>query len=113
MSKMVGKNCYHKYEVSNWFNEFSDQRYPAHINNVTFTEIISKKTPDGMLCVSAEDVDGHFCTILKCYKNAKGERYCIFGKHRLYEGFHGPCELIGVPLKMRSVMDDLGVKLAD
>lgn len=113
MFKMVGKNGYHKYEVSNWLNEFSDQRYPAYINNVTFAEIISKKTSCGMLCVSAEDVDGHFCTILKCYKNAKGERYCIFGKHRLYEGFNGPCELIGVPLKMRSVMDDLGVKLAD
>lgn len=104
---------YHKYEVSNWLNEYSSQRYPAYISRVTFTEIVSKKTPDGMLCVSVEDVDGHFCTILKCYKNAKGQRYCIFGKHRLYEGFHGPVELIGVPLRMREAMQSCGVKLAD
>lgn len=110
----IGKfDKYHTYEVSNWLNEFSDQRYPAWIDNVTYTPIVSKKTPDGMLCVSAEDVDGHFCSILKCYKNAKGQRYCIFGKHRLYEGFSGPCELKGVPLEMRSVMESLGVKLAD
>ena len=104
---------FHKYEVSNWLNEYSGQRYPSHIDSVNFVEIVSKKTPDGMLSVSVEDVDGHFCTILKCYKNAKGQRYCIFGKHRLYEGFCGPVELIGVPLRMREAMIDMGVKLAD
>ena len=100
---------YHKYEVSNWHNEFSGQRYPAHINSVTFVEIVSKKTPNGMLSVSVEDVDGHFCTILKCYKNAKGQRYCVFGKHRLYEGFHGPVKLIGVPYSVREAMESMGV----
>lgn len=104
---------YHKYEVSNWINEYSDQRYPAHIDSVCYVEIVSKKTPDGMLSVSADDVDGHFCSLLKCYKNAKGERYCIFGKHRLYEGFYGPVELVGVPPQMREAMISLGVKLAD
>ena len=48
---------FHVYECSNWFNEFSRQRYPAFINSVRFVEIISKKTPNGMLGVSIEDVD--------------------------------------------------------
>lgn len=102
---------YHVYEVSNWLNEYSSQRYPAHISSVSFVEIISKKTPNGMLSVSIEDIDGHCCSILKCYKNAKGERYCIFGKHRLYEGFHGPVALKGVPQKMEAAMRSMGVKL--
>lgn len=104
---------FHIYECSNWLNEYSGQRYPAYISSVNFVEIISKKTPDGMLSVSVEDVDGHFCTILKCYKNAKGERYCIFGKHRLYEGFHGPVKLVGVPFRMREAMESMGVELVD
>lgn len=109
----VSEHGYHRYEVSNWLNGFSSQRYPAYINSVSYVEIVSKKTPDGMLSVSVEDVDGHFCSILKCYKNAKGKRYCIFGKHRLYEGFYGPVELVGVPFQMREAMESMGVKLAD
>lgn len=103
----------HKYECSNWFNEYSSQRYPMHINSVTYTPIIGKKVPDGMLCVSAEDVDGHFCTLLKCYKNARGERYCVFGKHRLYEGYDGPVELIGVPVGVREAIVSCGAMIAD
>ena len=103
----------HKYECSNWFNEYSSQRYPMHINSVTYTPIISKKVPDGMLSVSIEDVDGHCCSLLKCYKNAKGERYCIFGKHRLYEGFHGPVVLIGVPYGVRESIVGCGVEIAE
>lgn len=64
----------HIYECSNWFNSYSGQRYPVAINSVRYTDIVGKKTPNGMLCVSAEDVDGHFCSLLKCYKNARGER---------------------------------------
>lgn len=104
---------FHKYEVSNWFSEYSNQRYPVYINSVTFVEIISKKVPNGMLSVSIEDVDGHCCSILKCYKNAKGERYCIFGKHRLYEGFRGPVALIGVPVGVREAVVSCGAMIAD
>lgn len=104
---------YHTYEVSNWLNEFSSQRYPMYIRNVTYSPIISKKTPDGMLSVQIDDVDGFCVSLLKCYKNAKGARYCIFGKHRLYEGFDGPVQLKGVPLRMCKAMTDMGVKLVD
>lgn len=103
----------HKYECSNWFNSYSSQRYPTHINSVKFVEIIGKKVPDGMLCVSIETVDGHCCSILKCYKNAKGDRYCIFGKHRLYEGFSGPVALINVPIGIREAIISCGATLAD
>lgn len=102
-----------KYECSNWFNPYSGQRYPVYINSVRYTEIVCKKTPNGMLCVSAEDVDGHFCSVLKCYKNAKGERYCIFGKHRLYEGYDGPVELVGVPVSIREAIVGCGARIAD
>lgn len=108
-----GNKEYHVYEVSNWLNEYSSQRYPAYISGVTYVGIISKKTPDGMLSVSIEDVDGHCCSLLKCYKNAKGERYCVFGKHRLYEGFYGPVALKGVPPQMEEAMRSMGVKLID
>lgn len=39
------KNSIHKYECSNWFNEYSSQRYPLHIDDVSFVDITSKKTP--------------------------------------------------------------------
>lgn len=103
----------HKYECSCWFNDYSGQRYPVYINSTTFTEIVGKKTPDGMLCVSIEDVDGHCCSVLKSYKNAKGERYCVFGRHRLYEGFSGPVELVGVPVGVRKAVVSCGARLAD
>lgn len=104
---------FHVYECSNWFNADSSQRYPAFINSVTFVEIISKKTPNGILNVSIEDVDGHCCSVLKCYKNAKGERYCIFGRHRLYEGFHGPVKLAGVPYGVREAIMGCDVEIVD
>lgn len=103
----------HKYECSNWFNPYSGQRYPVSINSVRYTDIVGKKTPNGMLCVSAEDVDGHFCTLLKCYKTAKGARYCVFGKHRLYEGYNGPVELVGVPVSVREAIVGCGARIAD
>ena len=110
---MMAEIKYHTYEVSNWHNEFSSQRYPMYIRDVTYSPIISKKTPDGMLSVQIDDVDGFCVSLLKCYKNAKGQHYCIFGRHRLYEGFCGPIQLKGVPLRMREAMDIMGVKLAD
>lgn len=103
----------HKYECANWFNDYSSQRYPKYINSVTYTPIIGPKVPDGLLCVSIEDVDGHCCSLLKCYKNAKGERYCIFGRHRLYEGFSGPVALTGVPFGIRDAIVSCGAELAD
>lgn len=39
------KNSIHMYECSNWFNEYSSQRYPLHIDDVSFVDITSKKTP--------------------------------------------------------------------
>lgn len=103
----------HRYECSNCWSEYSGQRYPIFINRVEYSEIISKNVPDGMLLVSIEDVDGHCCSLLKCYKNAKGQRYCIFGKHRLYEGFHGPVELVGVPYQLRDCITKCGGIIAD
>lgn len=113
MAPVGQKSSVHKYECSNWHNEYSSQRYPLHIIDVTFTDIISKKTPDGMLYVSVKDVAGYCSSLLKCYKNAKGERYCIFGKHRLYEGYSGPVMLIGVPESNRSTLLSCGCILAD
>lgn len=103
----------HIYECSNWFNPYSGQRYPVSINSVRYTDIVGKKTPNGMLCVSAEDVDGHFCTLLKCYKSTRGKRYCVFGKHRLYEGYSGPVELAGVPVSVREAIAGCGARIAD
>lgn len=94
----------HKYEVSNWVNEYSNQRYPIQIGWVKYIEIISKKYPNGMLSISAEDVDGHFCTQLKCYIDKDGKRYCIFGKHKLYEGYRGGIRLIGVPIGLKDTI---------
>lgn len=103
----------HKYECSNWFNDYSSQRYPTYINSVKFAEITGKKTPDGMLCVSIETVDGHCCSLLKCYKTVKGERYCIFGKHRLHEGFRGPVILSSVPYGVRKAIEGCGAELSE
>lgn len=103
----------YKYECSNWFNPYSRQRYSVSINSVKYIEIVGKKTTNGMLCVSAEDVDGHFCTILKCYKSTKGKRYCVFGKHRLYEGYYGPVQLVGVPISVRSAIVGCGARIED
>ena len=103
----------HKYECSNWFNGYSNQRHPLSINSVTYTDIVGQKYPNGMLCVSAEDVDGHFCTVLKCYKTKKGLRYCIFGKHPLYEGYSGPVALIDVPPSVRSAVESCGAVIID
>lgn len=95
------------------FNPYSGQRYSVYINSVRYTEIVGKKTPNGMLCVSVEDVDGHFCSVLKCYKNAKGDRYCVFGKHRLYEGYNGSVELVSVPTSIRAAIVGCGARIAD
>ncbi len=103
----------HKYKCSNWYDGESSQRYPVYINSVKFVEIIGKKTPNGMLQVSIESVDGHCCSVLKAYKNKKGDRYCIFGGYRLYEGFHGPVELVDVPYGVREAIVGCGATLAD
>ena len=98
----------HRYNVSNWLNEYSGQRYPLSVNRVEYEPITSKKYPDGMLLVSIEDVDGHCCSLLKAYKNKKGQRYCIWGGHRLYEGYHGPVMLVGVPWSMQRSLEECG-----
>lgn len=105
---MGNKEKFHRYECSNCWNGHSNQRYPVYINSVTDSKITGKRVPDGMLCISAEDVDGHFCTVLKAYTNTKGERYCIFGKHRLYEGFRGPVVLTNVPLSIQNAIKSCG-----
>lgn len=103
----------HTYECSNWFNPYSGQRYPIFINSTKYVEIVGRKTPDGMLGVSVEDVDGHFYSLLKCYKTASGRRYCVFGKHRLYEGFSGSVELVGVPTSLRKTIVGCGGRVAE
>ena len=94
----------HTYEVSNWWNDYSNQRYPKKIEWVKYVEIISKKYPNGMLSISAEDVDGHFCAMIKCYIDKEGKRYGMFGKHRIYEGFSGGVRLIGVPYGIKDAI---------
>ena len=94
----------HTYEVSNQWNEYSEQRYPIHVSWVRYIEFVSTKYPNGMLSISAEDVDGHFCSTVKCYVDKDGKRYGIFGKHKIYEGYHGGIRLIGVPYGIKNTI---------
>lgn len=96
----------HKYEVSNWTDEMSHQRYPIKIYRVKHIDFVSKKYPYGMLGVSAEDIDGYLYTTIKCYKTKEGKRYGIFGKHRIYEGYSGGVRLIGIPIKLKESIED-------
>lgn len=97
----------HKYEVSNWTDEMSEQRYPIKIYAVKHIDFVSKKYPYGKLGISAEDVDGYLYTMIKCYVTKDGKRYGIFGKHRIYEGYSGGIRLIGVPVNHKECIRDL------
>jgi len=96
-----------KYEVSNWGNEYSDQKYPLHIDKVEFVDFLSAKYPKGAIQVSCKTDDGHWVSgFLKCYLSKKG-RYAIWGKHRIYEGYRGGVELIGIPYGVQEGLKSL------
>lgn len=97
----------HKYEVSNSVDEMSSQRYPIKIYTVKHMDFTSGKYPNGMLSISAEDVDGYLFTNVKCYVTKDGKRYGFFGKHRIYEGYSGGLRLIGVPEKHKECIRSL------
>lgn len=93
-----------KYEVTNWNNGYSEQLYPIEIKKVLYVNFISKSYPNGCMQISCMSVDGYYTTgLLKCYISKKG-RYAIWGKHRIYEGYHGPVELIGVPYSLQKAI---------
>ena len=89
-----------KYEISNWHNEYSEQIYPLNVLSVRYVNFESKKYPNGCIQICCQTVDGYYCTgLLKCYTSKKG-KYTIWGKHRIYVGYSGSLELIGVPLNV-------------
>lgn len=95
------------YEVSNKYDDMSSQRYPIRIQSVKHIDFVSNKYPNGMLGISADDVDGYLYTMVKCYKTKKGKRYGIFGKHRIYEGYCGDVRLVGIPQNHKDCIRDL------
>jgi hypothetical protein len=99
-----------KYEVSNWGNEYSDQKYPLHIDRVAFVDFPSVKYPNGAIQISCKTEDGYWASgLLKCYISKKG-KYAIWGKHRIYEGYRGGVELIGVPFRVKESLRSLADK---
>ena len=94
-----------KYEISNWYNGYREQLYPINIISVNYVDFISKKFPSGCIQISCQTVDGYYCTgLLKCYISQKG-KYTIWGKHRIYVGYSGSLELIGVPISVASAVE--------
>lgn len=92
-----------KYEVSNWTNEYCEQMYPINVERVYFVDMVSKKLNNGCLQISCMTTDGYYSIVHKCYQSKKG-RYTIWGKHRIYEGYSGSIELIGVPLHIKDAI---------
>lgn len=96
------------YECSNYYNEFSEQKYPVNISGVKWVNFISDKYPYGCIqisCMDAQD-NAHYATkLLKCHVSNKG-RYAIWGKHRFYEGYSGALRLRGVPCELLECIRD-------
>lgn len=96
-----------KYKVSNWGNECSEQKYPLRIDKVEFVNFTAAKYPDGAIQISCKTDDGHWVSgLLKCHLSKKG-KYAIWGKHRIYEGYCGSVELVGVPYGIREGLKPL------
>lgn len=90
-----------KYAISNPWNCYTEQLYPITIYDVEYVDFIAKKFPYGCIQIHCNSVDGYYSSgLLKCYLSKKG-KFTIWGKHRIYVGYQGPLELIGVPFPLR------------